>query len=379
MRYLSWQVLARSCWPAWAPSPGRGPPALPGRRPLGGAPRTHFSAGIHDPTGQPDANPAFQIQVLKELGLAYTRTQVSPILDSDKPVAADYRAYVAAGLKVLLNLRDAASSTPTITNGAGLEKKKSGPPPNLGLYKTQVAKILDKYRPALVVVENEENGRLYTGTPAQYIAQLQTATQVAHQKGYKVANGGMTGIPLSLVVWKDLWGRGLRAQADDFARRAFDTGRTTSIDTALPCRAHPTRTFPPAVADLTARYNWTLAEVHALRHTSIDYVNFHWYQQDAKAFGQVADYLRRVTGKAVISNEVGAGSSSPKIVTGLLSQALSQKMVYLNWFSRDVTTKSGQGQFEQARALQNPDGSLRPTGRAFAMFVRGLGPWQASH
>lgn len=139
---------------------------------------------------------------------------------------------------------------------------------------------------------------------------------------------------------------------------------------ALPTVSNPNRPFPPAGAALGKRYAWTVAEVQALKSTSIDYVNFHWYQNDAKAFGQIAEYLHRVTGKPVISNEVGSATTSPQTVTAILQEAVDLHMAYLNWFSGDITTHGNNGDVQQVRALQNPDGSLRPTGDAFAAFVK---------
>ncbi|MBJ7604213.1 MAG: hypothetical protein JF888_13635 [Candidatus Dormibacteraeota bacterium] len=170
--------------------------------------------------------------------------------------------------------------------------------------------------------------------------ELNAATDVAHQKGYKVSDGGLTGVPLSLMVWKDYWDRGLKNAADDFARRVFSPqSKASSIYDQLPSSAYPNRPFPPAASDIVNRYNWTVQAVSALKSTQVDFVNFHWYLDDAKGFGEVADYLRRVTAKPVISNEVGSGSDSPATVTALMQKALDEHMAYFNWFSEDINIK----------------------------------------
>lgn len=152
--------------------------------------------------------------------------------------------------------------------------------------------------------------------------------------------------------------------------------KAAGIYDQLPTAANPDKAFPPSgEADLANRYNWTVQVLQQLKSTNVDYVNFHWYLDDAKGFGEVADYLHRVTGKPVIANDVGSGSDSPDTVTALMQKALDEHMAYFNWFSQDITikatgAKTADAGEQRVRALQNADGTLRPTGQAFAAFVQ---------
>lgn len=127
--------------------------------------QTMFSVGVHPPADNQNAS-AFEIKVLKELGVSYTRSQVSTIGQADQLMSGEYKAFQDAGIKVLLNIYNKDRNGPAATNRAGKDKPISAPPTDSVSYRTEVAKLLDTYRPALVTVENEENGHYYSGTPA---------------------------------------------------------------------------------------------------------------------------------------------------------------------------------------------------------------------
>ena len=76
------------------------------------------------------------------------------------------------------------------------------PPEDMQVYKQTLWEILDKYRPIIIAVENEENSKIfYTGTPEEYSSQLKAACEVAHSKGIKCTNGGMVSSLVALLVY----------------------------------------------------------------------------------------------------------------------------------------------------------------------------------
>ena len=115
----------------------------------------------------------------------------------------------------------------------------------------------------------------------------------------------------------------------------------------------------------------------AYKNLDLDYVNFHWYEPvQARAnaaantvkfspeiFAYVADYLKKKTGKPVMTNEFGVLNSSPELVKGILKAAYDAKLSYAIFYSAD----GGQG---KAVALQNASGDLRDNGVAFRDFVK---------
>ena len=268
----------------------------------------------------------------------------------------------AAGLQIAANVNDGSPAT-----WAG--KAPVPFPTDLAAYRKTLDDILTKYPPALLAVENEEDNKGYHSGPIEdYIAELAAATEVAHAHGIKVTNGGITSTPVRLLVWDDYMSRGLTREAQDYA------------DRALP--AHIAQALATGSADHNKRFAETLAMekklIAAYRSIPIDYVNFHWYEPvrsrggkqgvgddtpfDMRALGETIAYLKRATGKPVLSNEIGQLNASAALTAAMLDAATRAGLSYVIWYS-------GDGGTGKAVALQNADGTLRPTGEAFRDFV----------
>ncbi len=269
---------------------------------------------------------------------------------------AFYNTLQKAGYKIILNVA-------YLPQGGGPQSF----PTNLEEYKRRLNEILSTYKPEVVVVENEEyNTTYHTGTAQQYINELKAAIEVAHSKGLKVTNGGLTARVMTMMVWKDYKDRALNTEADDFARRTMSPDLLADI---------PKLTKHKSVAIGMQVFDELL---NAYKTLDIDYVNFHWYEPigqrknanaltvthiDTKALGEAVDYIRRRTGKSVITNEIGQFNQSPDMVKDILEKCVELKLPYIIWYSGD----GGEG---KAVALTNLDGSLRENGRVFADFVK---------
>jgi hypothetical protein len=200
------------------------------------------------------------------------------------------------------------------------------------------------------------------GKPEDYINELNAACEVAHAKGVKVTNGGIGSTMLIILTYHDYVARGMTAEANDFARRMI----------------------PPEIVrqsfnreDMIAKLNFAKKLLGAYKNTAIDYVNFHWYQParindestdttvDVKAVSEVVNYLKRVTGKPVISNETGQRNNSPNVVAETLKAFYYAKVPFVLWYS-------GDGKTDGAVALHNLNGTLRRNGDAYANAVKKL-------
>ena len=73
--------------------------------------------------------------------------------------------------------------------------------------------------------------------------------------------------------------------------------------------------------------------------------------------------MRHVTGKEVVTTELGQYTASPAWVTGILTETERLKIPIVIWFNGDGS---------RAIALANQDGGLRENGKAFATFTAGL-------
>lgn len=247
-------------------------------------------------------------------------------------------------------------------------RRPSSPPSDLTAYANALATILDAWKPAVLVVENEENDpSFYTAggsggeTAAAYGRELAAACAMAHQRGIACANGGLSGASAAALTWLDLLDRGRPDMACSFARRAF-YGDGAHPQAARLCTYHTPEEVPQALkADLLRGADLFLA---VYRSAPIDAVNLHWYGRDAGALALVADTLARLAGKPVMSNELGLAraDANPANVRPLLRAAFAAGIRPAIWFSVDTPYTA---------SLFNPDGTLRPTGSEFARQMSG--------
>jgi hypothetical protein len=112
----------------------------------------------------------------------------------------------------------------------------------------------------------------------------------------------------------------------------------------------------------TLQTAWDKAKelIPAFRRSRMDYVNFHWYFDDDRSLRQAVRYLRRATGKPVVT-EVGQHNTEPAVVTGHLRTLVKRlRLPFVIWFDADGTPALG---------LHDAPGALRPNGMAFRDFV----------
>jgi acetyl esterase/lipase len=287
----------------------------------------------------------YRVDLVKALGVSYFRpwyVNVEAWSGACYDLACDLGPN--AGLKLILTVRSNVSAGPPFA---------TTPPQDGAAYRRTLGEILTRYRPEVVVVENEEDSaQFWSGTPEQYGALLKAACQVAHDQKTPCANGGLSTRTLALLVWADHIEQQQITEACSFVQRASavlapDLCRFTAID-------HLSGEDKTALN--TGR---KLLEIY--KSSGQDYLNFHWYIPDKSAFSEAVNYLRRVADLPLMSNELGQYDQTPESVQKLLSAAADLKLTYAVWFSLDRNP---------AVALQDEDGSLRPNGQAFRDFMQ---------
>lgn len=289
------------------------------------------------------------IDEAKALGVTTVRNSQ----DVSAPIRAATLAYRSAGLRLVLHAKSgpALASAPLTTDS------------QIADYKRQLGATLDATEPSLLAVENEENYTgFYTGTATQYLRQLNAAAAVAHARKIPVTDGGITSTMAALATWKDLYDRGLHTEAGDFASRAFPDEAWIRNDLA----ARPFKRLSRPVAETSRQMALDL--IAAFRTAPIDAVNFHWYIDDDRALAQTIEYLRRATGKPVVSTEMGQyttgqDTTDAAVVSGHLDTAVGSKhLPFLIWFDADGTRAIG---------LHDPaTGRLRRSGGTFTTWLQ---------
>ncbi|GBD24423.1 hypothetical protein HRbin29_02101 [bacterium HR29] len=271
------------------------------------------------------------LEVARALGARYLRP-ASVFAEEWDGTCPECEAARAAGFELVLTVRNEGPGPTT-------------PPGDLDAYERTVRDIVRTLRPALLVVENEENSSLfYAGSPEAYAEQLRAACRAAHEEGVPCTNGGLVSSLVALLVYEALKEGGGAAEAEDFARRALGDQVRGRLDS------------PEARVQL-AKGKQLLASYRA---AGADFVNFHWYIADAKALRQAVDYLERVSGLPAVTNEIGQVVDDPGVTMGLMEAVAEARLPVAVWFGLDGP---------RARGLVEPDGTLRPSGIAFQRFI----------
>lgn len=121
-----------------------------------------------------------KISVMNSMAVKYARTSIS--LAAYNGRLPDVEKLEAAGFKVLLNI----SNEPQ-TDGSPRKF-----PTDMTAYRAGLSEILEKYKPELIVIENEPtNPNYFDDDMSNYLHELENAIEVAHQYNVKIADGGL--------------------------------------------------------------------------------------------------------------------------------------------------------------------------------------------
>jgi hypothetical protein len=283
--------------------------------------------------GAPSAtgSTSFQLNVADQLGVACLRERTSvPSTKPDPMVNTKYQ--------VLLNF-----SSGTYSSGTPIPFVT-----NLVQYQKDLMSTIAVYtvKPVVAVIENEESNRYYySGTAQQYVNQLSTAIAVMHANGVKVANGGITSQGLNYLVYMDF----------------INQGKT---DSAL--RFKTLAKVAPKNADTRERGAFIDTLLANYTRMDLDYINFHWKSTspDMETLTQVIAYLKKRTGKPVISNEFGQFDTDTKTIEAMLQKATDEDFPYVVWYSPDENAG------KKDTPLHHSNQSLTATGVAYKNYLQ---------
>jgi hypothetical protein len=282
---------------------------------------------------------ATRVQLAQQLGAHYFRSFPVLLQGWDGQCFDDCQGVAAAGLKYYLTIRN----SPELMTAAS-------PVTDIDAYKEAVGRVIQLFKPAVIAVENEENvPGFFSGTGDQYLAELQAACEVAHQMHVLCSNGGLTGDGSTYLAYKHLLDIGQDQQAADYAQNAF-------ADYQLRRLQGP---------DWETFFSQLIAHIESFtqgyQDAGSDFINFHWYSDNASALADTIRNLQDATGLPAVSNEFATNSTDPQPIGQLMQTVLDLRVQFAVWYSADARI---------AVALVEPQGQLRASGQAFRDFVR---------
>ncbi len=200
-------------------------------------------------------------------------------------------------------------------------------------------------KPKVAVIENEESNKAYySGSARDYINQLSTAITIMHANGIKVANGGITDQGLNYLVYQDFISQGKTDSAVQFKSL-----------TKVSLQYAPTLDRAAFVDTLLQAYT----------QMDLDYVNFHWKgtSPNMYVFQCLINYLKKRTGKPVISNELGQFDTDPNTLISMMQLCTANKFPYAIWYSPDENAG------KKEMPLQHSTGQLTNNGVTYKNFI----------
>jgi hypothetical protein len=206
-----------------------------------------------------------KITVLKKLEANYVRARV--IVSTFDGHVGSLEKFSQNGIHVILNLNwEKTGHTP-----------KSFPQ-DMATYRKKLGEIFDKYKPEVAVIENEPTNQIYyKGPMSDYITELENAIEVCKQYGVKVADGCV-----HVATVKAMMNGGSQRDAVSRAKQLLDAYKTLDIDYV--------NVHAPGSGD---------------SYPSQDLVD-------------VADYIRKYTGKQVITNEFKLYTNSTSLLSDMV-------------------------------------------------------------
>ncbi len=236
----------------------------------------------------------------------------------------------------------------TVRNNGGIYESTTSPS-NREDFKRILAEVLHIIKPSILVVENEENNRIfYKGTVGEYGGELKASVEVAHGKNIPCTNGGLTCKTVMLLVYQHYIDEGKTDKARAFARRSFNERLLWQAE-----NKHD---------ELMPEIEKGREFLKIYKEANIDYVNFHWYVSDPVALEEAVTYMKKETGLPVIINEIGLlkEDEKPEKIKGLMKKIMDMKLPIAVWYSVDGTNSN---------SLVGNDGKLRETGKTFKNFI----------
>lgn len=295
-----------------------------------------------------------RIDVAKQLGATWYRP--APVYLNGDAKCEDCDAAHAAGLNISLVIRNAA------------EGKASVPITDTDDFKKRVQAVLERDKPAMVVVEDEpEDQKNFTGTPDGYRSELTAACEVSHSLKIPCANGGLSSVDTGNLVIDQRFASD-QPDAANFGITTeltrIHTGSRLNVNVFNKGLGHDKGAEAQLVKgtqeyldkhreeiDRTRKFLDAIDEAHP------DRLNFHWNELQPDNVPKVLDTLHELSKLDLMCDEMGQKEQRAFDVGEKLKNALDNYVWPTIWQGTDE--KDG------VVGLVDKNGKLRPNATPF--------------
>jgi hypothetical protein len=319
---------------------------------------SHLGVSLPGVSGAPEA----RVKIARQLGASWYRPAPVQLLGDAK--CDDCAAAQTAGLNislVVLNSTDGKSSSP-VTDVADFQKR--------------LRAVLERDKPSMLVVENEpEDAKSFSGTPEQYEAELKAACDVAHELKLQCANGGLNSVDIAALTMDQRMGSDPIDAADMaldtemirvhtreklnvniFAKRVGHVGEDDETQQASVAATKQYLEKHKAEIERTRKF------IEIINGAGVNRLNFHWYELQPDNVPRVLDSLHQLSKLDLMCDEMGQKEERAFEVSEKLRQALTNYVWPTIWAGTDGR--------DGAVGLVDKKGKLRANAGGFQQEAR---------
>ncbi|HEX6879971.1 MAG TPA: glycosyl hydrolase [Terriglobales bacterium] len=309
----------------------------------------HLGVTLPGLSGKPER----RIQIAKELGATWYRP--APVLLNADAKCEDCETARSAGLSLSLVVRNANSAS-----------KPSAPISDPADFKRKLRDILNREKPGILVVEDEpDDPKSFTGTSDDYRAELAAACEVSSELKIPCANGGFSSHNIALLAIDQRYS----SDPNDAANIANTTeivrvgGHGTDFNILGTPVANVGENRKPVI-DATRKFldknqheiDRMRQFIDAVNQSKVDRLNFHWYELQVDNLPKVLDSLHEVSKLPLMSDGMGDKSGRAFAVGEQIKTSFDNYVWPMIWQGTDD---------REIQGLVDKNGKLRPTANAF--------------
>ena len=264
-------------------------------------------------------------------------TVPDPVLLGASPICDDCDPARAAGLKLLLVIRNSSSAS-----------RPSEPVKDTAAFQQKLRSVVERFKPDLLVVETEpDDTKSFVGSADEYAAELKLACEMSHSARIPCADGGLSTAAVTALVTDERWKTDqFDAMNFAFSTEAARTGRNQGLKVFGKSIKDPnvanaeerikllnaTEKYMTASAERISRAR---ALITAGNASGADYLNFHWYELIPENIPKVADTLHLLSKRLLMTDALGQRNDRPFETGEKIKQALDSFIRPVIWSAVD--------------------------------------------